>query len=257
MASTEFVSLGDLVRFGVCTHNLSGVLQNADSPPLWYAFSNDSDTVILNGNFNARVGMIGTYRSNFPASVASGFNAGDYVEIHASGVVNGISDRMIVKSFVINDPFDGNLVKISGIPIANTGYIADTVWNAQQGAYLTNNTMGSGINKVSQDVYFASIKVVNGSPIPNNEYGVSWFKNGFQVPSGSITNPALSCFDSTTGTALFSNKTLSFSTQLLGVLYYKEGTNMMLSGIPYLITTSGTIGSATQVWSNVAGLDYM
>lgn len=133
----------------------------------------------------------------------------------------------------------------------------NSVWGDNPGNYLGQNTFGSGINKLTQDIYYADIKVVNGSPVPNNEYGVFWFKNSFGLGSGSITNPALSVFNAVNGIALISNAVMSYSSATLGALSYIEPTNRMASGIPYEVRVSGLIDGVVQNWRGIKGFDFM
>src|SRR5688572_14726437 len=108
---SEYIALGDLLRFGLTVHNPSGgALINADDTPRWTMYRNNSDAQILAGNFVAREGLIGTYRGSGEITLANGFATLDYVEVHASGKVNGIVGRKIVRNFVIDDTYDANVI---------------------------------------------------------------------------------------------------------------------------------------------------
>lgn len=230
---SEFVSLGDTVYFGVTVHNPSGgALINADTTPVWSSFINSSDTIVQQGNFTLRTGIVGTYRANLIASAANGYSSGNYVEIHASGVVGGIQGRSIVKTFVINDVFDCNVVQVSGI---NINY-PDIVPNP---------------------IYFAGIKFIHDGITPNDEYVVQWFKNSTPLGSGQVTNASLSVYNTNSNSSLFMNKVLNYQSVSHGGLRYNEVTNIAVSGEPYLAVASGTIDGATRVWTNPIGLDYL
>lgn len=129
---SEFVKLGDTFRFGVVTHNPSGgALKTADELPRWSVFEDSSDTPILEGAFTLRSGFIGTYRSTFNATLGNGFNSTGFYEVHASGKVDSIVGRAIIKSFVLDDIYNANMVQISGANLpgafvdSNVKYISD------------------------------------------------------------------------------------------------------------------------------------
>lgn len=229
----EFVSLSDTVYFGCTIHNPSGgALINADTTPVWNSFINNSDTITQQGNFTGRTGMVGTYRANLVASAANGYASGNYVEIHASGVVGGVQGRAIIKTFVINDVFDCNIVQVSGTPIAYT-------------------------DLVPNPIYFAGIKFVHDGITPDDEYIVQWFKNSTPLASGQVTNGALSVYNTSANGSLFINKRTDYQSVSHGAMRYNEPTNIAVSGEPYLAVASGTIDGATRVWTNPIGLDYL
>ena len=123
---SEFIKKTDTVRFGVTTHNPSGgALKTADEAPRWRVFEEASDTSILDGLFTVRTGYDGTYRATFDATIGNGFNSNSYYEIHASGKVDGIVGRAIIKTFVLDDIFDANMVEISGDKLAGAFVTAE------------------------------------------------------------------------------------------------------------------------------------
>lgn len=256
--ASEYVALGDIVRFGITTSNPSGgALTNTDITPMWYAFVNDSDTPLTSGNFTLRGGLTGAYRAKFTAGTTLGFNTSDYVEIHASGMVNGIPGRAVVKTFVIDDPYNSNLTQISGVTIANSNYIEGRVWNAQQSQYNTNGTFGSGLGFTSQSIYYANIKFIKDSVVPDDEYSAQWFKDANPLPSGRVTNSAISVYKTSDQNSLFTNQKLDYFSVNHGTMRYNEITTLAVSGEAYLASISGTIDGQTRVWTNIIGLDYL
>lgn len=303
---SEYVKINDTVRFGVAIHNPSGgALIDADETPQWYVFEDGTDSVLLNGNFSKRAGLDGTYYSSFSASAANGFNAQSYYEVHASGTVNSIIGRAIVKTFVVEDLItvsvtgvpNVNIVSVSGLPtnpvgsidanissadagvaVSVTGVvdshlvsviaglpgisggqvdvdsIADAVWDEQIGGHLSAGTFGSGVNALNQDMYFAAIKLVRDETNTQDEYSVCWFKNDSPLASSDISNPALSVFDTRTGSAVFENQTLTFASSK-GVTFYDDTALRIASGEPYLVEASGLIDSATRTWKTIVGID--
>ena len=105
---------------------------------------------------------------------------------------------------------------------------------------------------VLDNVYYADTELIQDQNNNLDSYGVQWFKNSAALPSGSVTNPAFSVYNLLTGTALLSNRTLSYSSVLVGGLGKNE-TSLTSSGVPYLIVASGTIDGTTRIWQNVVG----
>ena len=225
---SEFVSLSDTVRIGATLHHPSGgYLVNGDVAPRYFVYKNDSDTEILAGAMTLRSGFVGTYRANFVASVGNGFAKNDYVEVQVSGMVDGIVGRCVLKTFVIDDVYDANVVKISGVPAVSP-----------------------------VDIYFAGTKFVKDGSNNQDEYVVQWFKNSLPLGSGGVTNAAMSVFNTSNGVKLISDKILHLTTYN-GSLRASETVNLATSGEPYLLVTSGTIDAATRVWTNPIGIDYL
>jgi hypothetical protein len=230
---SEYVALSDTVRFGITVHSPSGItnqLTNTDETPRWYVYTSTSgDNPLMQGNFTARAGLIGTYTGNFVASSTNNFVTGDYVEVHASGKVQTVQGRSIIKTFVIDDLYKVNVIQMSGVPV-------DPI----------------------TDTFFANIKFIKDSVVPADEYSVQWFKNSSPLASGATTNHAISVYKiDGTNTSLFTNKVLGYTNINHGALRYNETTNIQTSGEGYMVVTSGTIDSATRRWQNIVGLDYL
>ncbi len=75
------------------------------------------------------------------------------------------------------------------------------------------------------------------------------------LDSGSITNPAISVYNTVDGTPLFLAQTLDYAHTQQGTLRYNNTTFLTVSGEPYLVETSGTIDSAVRSWKLLIGLD--
>lgn len=247
----RYYSLNDNIRFGITTHNPSGLtLQNADETPAWWVYEDDTDSSIINGSFTQRTGLIGTYRGSFHASGVSGFEVGKHYEVHASGKVGGYVGLAIVDSFVLDDIYSSNVVEVSGVQA--------------HGAFAKENTLSalrvdlqsaSGQFALNENIYYADIEYIKDGVNLQDEFVVSWFKNASIINSGSITNPAISAYNTTTGAALFENQKLSYASTSLSPLRYNKTTQLLASGEPYLIITSGVIDSANRVWKNVVGIN--
>jgi hypothetical protein len=124
--------------------------------------------------------------------------------------------------------------------------------------YNANGTVGSGLNKVFTDAYFANIKYNKDNLESRDEFAACWYKNGLVVPSSNLTNPAISVYNTNTGAAVISNAVMAYSNVSLGVVRYNTANPLLIaSGEPYQIIVSGTIDNLTRQWPLIIGLDYL
>lgn len=246
----EYISIDDIIYFGVTTSNPSGgALTNTDVTPRWYTFLNGSDTIIQQGDLTLRTNLIGTYRGNTTVSLINGYSSGDYCEVHVSGTIGGILGRAIVKSFVIDDLYKANVTKIDGVVAGQAIVKANIV--------QISGTQINYSDLVPNDLYYANIKFIRDSTVIDDEYTVNWFKNATPLESGQVTNAALTIYKTSDSTSLFTNKVLNYYSVNHGALRYNEPTNIQTSGEPYLAVASGTINGSTRLWKNLVGLDYL
>ena len=84
-------------------------------------------------------------------------------------------------------------------------------------------------------------------------------KNNQIIPSGSLTNPALTVYQTSNGNTIFANGVMSFASPAIGATRYTYNTaaSLLASGEPYLVMASGTIDGATRTWGQLVGLDYL
>jgi hypothetical protein len=108
-------------------------------------------------------------------------------------------------------------------------YAGDIAASVQSGVTLAD----------SEDVYHALIEYTFDSP--NDEYTVTWFKNGARVTSG-ITVPTMQVIKRADGTDLVASTPM---TQIgsSGSYKYDEATNVIDADESYLAVTSATIDS--------------
>jgi hypothetical protein len=260
----QHVKLGDTFRFGATVHNPSGgAIINADETPRWFVYEEASDTPILAGDFTLRTGAVGRYRATFAASTANGFDTQSYYEVHASGKVNDIVGFDIISSFVVDDIYNSNILQyesgsplvfrdtlVSGIleQIATIDEVASGVWTQDTAIFNT------GFGAQLQPLYFADIKQYHDLANNRDEYGVQWFNGSSAVTSGQLTHPALSVYNTNTGAAVLANKTLTYTSPILGSVRYNSiADEILASGEPYLAVASGTIGGSTRSFYKVIG----
>lgn len=228
---SEYIRLNDPVKFGVVTSSPSGgAVTDADETPRWMVFEELNTTPILQGNFSQRTGFVGNYIGAFHASGVSGFDQGNYYEVVASGKVAGIVGFDVVKTFVVGDYYDVNVVQVSGSNV----HINDFKYSPPS-------------------IYYADVKLVRDSTAGRDEIGVGWFKNAQPVASSQITNPAVSMYRTNDSSAIFENAILSYNS--FGSLRYNHSA-LVPSGEPFLVITSGTIDSSTREWRRILGHSY-
>lgn len=129
--------------------------------------------------------------------------------------------------------------------------------NANISTYTSNGTVGSGLNKICSNIYYAGIKFIKDAANNQDEYIVQWFRNSLPVSSGEVTSPAISVYKTSDGLALTANRVLTQTSVHNGVLRYNEASSLAVSGEPYLAITSGTIDGSLRIWSNPIGLDSL
>ena len=293
---SEYVKLNNSVKFGITIHNESGILVNADETPAWMVFEEKVDTPITNGNFVQRTNFIGNYRGEVFASGELGFKTNKYYEIHASGKVDNIVGWDIVKTFILDDVYDANIVQTSGNDLNIEDFKADTSslgtlanqvaisgdvttvkTQTDKLTFDSNNriessgayTQDANIVRVSgelvhindfkyseNDIYYADIKYVKDTINNQDEIGLQWYKNMTPITSGDITNPYLSLYNTSDGSSVAEHQDLSYAGDT-GALRYNLTSNLFASGEPYLIITSGTIDSGLREWRHVVGIDRL
>lgn len=259
---SESVRMGDIIRFGITTrHPTSGDIRDTDETPRWYVYEEASDTAVYTGEFTKRTGTTGIYRGTITASGGWVFDPLSYYEILASGKVGGVTDFAIIKTFVLDDVFNANIIHyqsgspnnlinlvVSGVleDIATIDEMASGVWTQDPSIFNT------GFGAQLQPIYFADIKQYFDTANNRDEYGVQWFNGPTAVTSGQLTNPAISVYRTDTGASIFQNQKMDYTSPVLGSVRYQT-TTLLASGEPYLAIVSGTISSSTRVFPKIIG----
>lgn len=115
------------------------------------------------------------------------------------------------------------------------------------------NNQNSGTFGVTnlESVYYADIQYIRDNS--QDEYTVSWFKNGQRLLNG-VTNPFISVFNRSDGSNLFANSGLTE----IGTIHsfkYDALENRQASGNTYVAITSGTIDGLVRSDSALLGRD--
>jgi hypothetical protein len=113
------------------------------------------------------------------------------------------------------------------------------------------------LSTMDSDIYYANIKYVSDNTNDQDEFAVQWFKNDQPVVSGDLTTPAISVYNTTNGEALIQHKQMSFASPNLGVVRYNESPQILASGEPFLVESSGVIDTQLRTWRTIVGLDIL
>lgn len=105
----------------------------------------------------------------------------------------------------------------------------------------------------SEDVYHANIQLTVDGANTQDEYTVTWFKNGARITSG-ITSPTIQVVNRSAGTDLVASTAM---TQIgsTGSYKYDEGTSRLTNGEAALVIVSASIDSGTRSFSKLLGRD--
>jgi hypothetical protein len=105
----------------------------------------------------------------------------------------------------------------------------------------------------SEDVYHADIDVSIDGANNQDEYTITWFKNGVRVTSG-ITSPTIQVIKRSNGSDLIAETT---PTQIGSIGSYKEdeGTNRITAGEAVVVVVGATIDGSPRTFARVVSRD--
>lgn len=152
-----------------------------------------------------------------------------------------------------------------------SGILNATTWN--DGLYLfrvhdtadQNKTVASTLFGIvdgkevvpgeEQAIYHADIQFIRDSTNTQDEYGVTWFKNGARVTSG-ITSPTIQVVKWDDGTNLIASTAMTEvgSTHTFKYTSASLSERQTLGGM-YLVITTATIGGSSRTFSWLLGRD--
>ncbi len=205
-------------------------------------FQNWAGDIIMSGLQSGDIIELGGF---FRTVTLAGADAIVHVHGHYQTVINNLTGSPTVDLTGAIKTFDTKIEEI-----VTVSGVVEGVWDQPISSNLIVGSFGESL----QPVYYADIKYVKDVANANDEYSVCWFKNTQAVASGSITNPAISVYNTSTGASLFINQTLDYASTALGVLRH-DSTLLTASGEPFLVSVSGTIDSANREWKKLVGLD--
>lgn len=203
-------------------------------------------------------GLMTQRKAENPNDVSGGKDTGiwTYLLPHSSGFKDGYIyiQRITNTSGTPVDQYrefqwgNGVLASVVSVETTFVDQIASGIWTADPSIY------NSGFGAELQPVYYADIEQFYDLANNRDEYGVQWFKGITPVTSGQLTNPAISVYNTSTGSTILSNKTLSYMSTTLGhVRYNSSASEVLPSGEPHLCIVSGTINGSTRVWEKIIG----
>ena len=100
--------------------------------------------------------------------------------------------------------------------------------------------------------YAAKIELVVDDSSGNDEYQVSWFKNGIKLTSG-VSSPTIQVVDDS-GSDLVASTAMSEITTT-ETFKYTESSNRIATGQVYRVQVQATIDSATRTWVRLVSRD--
>jgi len=104
------------------------------------------------------------------------------------------------------------------------------------------------------DVYHADIELTRDGQNTQDEYTITWIKNGVQVTSG-ITSPTIRVINRADGTDLVAAGTAMTEIGSTSLFGYDEGTNRMTPGEAVIVIVSATIDSVSRSFPRVLTRD--
>jgi len=118
---SEYIKINETVYFTVNFYNPNGGYSTVSQiTPQWQVYKNTTLVPILSGAMLTRGGgSVGSYVGSFVASLANGFNKGEFYDVQAVGRINNRPAYFSMKQFVLDDVVDANIVQVSGVPASS------------------------------------------------------------------------------------------------------------------------------------------
>lgn len=109
-------------------------------------------------------------------------------------------------------------------------------------------------NNTWQSIYYADINFTRDQSNVQDEYTISWFKDGAPLASGSVSTPTIQVIKRSDSTDLIASSALSYVGQI-GVLKKDEASNRISLGEAYIVQTQALINGATRTWRKLFSRD--
>ena len=234
--------------------DLSTIESKLDTNKLYLvAVSGDVVTILADTN------ELQTNQSNW--LTATGFSTpSDILSVSGSIIdrINSLNDfNPATTAVAVSGIVDANTVQISGVPVILIEGIVDANIVQVSGEQVSINDFKTDISSLDADIYFAQIKHVQDTNNDTDEFVVHWFRNDQPVSSGELTTPALSVYNTSTGTAVIEHESMNYASPNIGSVRYNSSPIILASGEPYLVETSGTISSSVRTWRSIVGIDVL
>lgn len=116
---------------------------------------------------------------------------------------------------------------------------------------ITNQGFASG---AFPSIYYADINFTVDNTNSQDEYTVSWFKDGAPLNSGSVSSPTIQIVKRSDSTNLIASSSLNYIGST-GVLKRDEVTNRVSMGEAYIAQVTAMIDGATKTWRKLFSRD--
>jgi hypothetical protein len=198
------IPLDEVLYFDAITSDSTGAVTDADSTPTWSIFEEATDTPILeNQNFTKRTGLTGNYRGAATLSAANGFEAGKWYVVIATGIVDTITGKAVVKSFRVVPAESA-----AGVPKVDACYFAGQTITAAAGVTMPASVASSALLTTQMTESYAADGV---APTPEQalfatlqrltEFSISGTTLTVKKLDGSTTAYTLTLNDATSPTS--------------------------------------------------------
>lgn len=211
--------LNSTIEIVTSVHNDAGTNVAADSTPTVTLYQNGT----IMGSYtavNMTSSVTGVYKYSLLLTDAD-FAIGDYIRAHVTVVVDSVTTTIIADSFLVVD-------------------------------FLSSTSDGVKFAD-EEDVYPAYLDVTIDGGNTQDEYTVTWYKNGVLQTSG-ITSPTITVVKRADGTDLIATTAM---TQIgsTGSYKYDETTNRLTEGEAALVTVAATMDGSARTWRKVVSRD--
>jgi hypothetical protein len=206
-------------------------------------------TDIKGGTFSGATDSLEAIRNQGDSAwiTATGFSTHDAADVRTEMDANSTQLAAIVADTDELQTNQGDWATAVGFSTHDAADVLNTITD--------DNTAidASALNTLSTtNVYHADIDLRIDDANAQDEYTVTWFKNGVPVTTG-ITNPAIQAWQRTNGSALV-NQSMS-QIGLTGTYKYDESSNRTTAGEAYILVATATIDGSTRTWYRIGGRD--
>jgi len=142
----------------------------------------------------------------------------------------------------------------TGFKLAADGLALVTTWTVDVTGTVSGNAIAGDAMTLadSEDIYHANILYTINNVNSQDEFRVSWYKNGIPITSG-ITKPTIRVFSGATGSDLIATTTLTEAGS--SGVYYLNSTTRLPLGEGYEMVITSVIGGSTRTWQQLKSRD--
>lgn len=202
------VALNEVVHFDVATNSpTTAAAIDADSPPTYSVFEEDTDTPILADQaFTKRTGLTGNYRASATLSTGNGFEVGKWYNVIATATVGGVTAKAPIMRFrvALAETTVGSPITTVGDKTGFSLSVAgiQAIWDALTSALSTANSIGKGLVDL-----LGAYTVARGAKLDRLDDDVTSRMASYTQPTGflAVTFPSGTVASSSEVTAIQNN----------------------------------------------------